>query len=319
MSSRLPTAVFAFVACLPLLLFQSVSAEDLFKSAEDLPKTDREAEIAALFADAVVAEPKGPGFDRTRGQLDFFTKEATYIKGDHSGRWNWPEWKPRRWGMYDVEVTYVSVVPKMGVQFFVGDAKAKGYVPNSGGMTAQHSTNISRIYIPDTTTSMVGVLTGEDSNGPTFKLRHIRLTPGPEGTRINQSIDGQIELKASLATTFSENMRYEPKPEKNCLGFWTEIDDWAEWKFSVHNGGKFQVDVYYGCGNGNEGSVMGIWFNELEMPFEVEDTGGFQSWKKVTLGEVEAGEGRHLLTAKPKTKAHKAVADIHKIVLTPVE
>jgi len=278
----------------------------------------REEKIAELFEGAMSAIPKSPDFDRTRGQVEFLAENGEYMKGEHFGRWNWPEFSPNRWGMYNVEVTYVSLTPKMGIQFFVGQAKSKGYVPQSGGMTEEHTTEISRIYLPDTKPKTAGILTGDDSNGPGFKLRKITLTPGPEGDMSAQAIDGHIELTASNATTFSEKMRYEPKPEKNCLGFWTEVDDWAEWKFSVHDGGKFLVEVVYGCGNGNEGSEMGVWFDLHEMSFTVEDTGGFQNWKTVKLDTIDVSKGRHIMTVKPKSKAAKAVADIHKIILTPV-
>ena len=220
--------------------------------------------------------------------------------------------------MYMVRVTYVSITPKLGMQFFIGDAKAKGYLPQSGGMDVEHTTNLSQIYLSDTKPGLVGILTGDDSNGPGFKLRKVTLEPCPEGHPIAQGIDGLIRLNAKDATTFSKKMRYEPKKEKDCLGFWTEVDDWAEWNFAVHDGGKFQLEVFQGCGGGNHGSEVSVWINQKEYNFKVADTGGFQSWQAQNLGTVEIDDGRHIVTIKPKTKTGKAVMDIQKIVLRPL-
>ena len=62
--------------------------------------------------------------------------------------------------MYLVELTYVSTLPKMGIQFYIGDNKAKGYVPQSGGMNVEHSAILAKIYLPDTKTHPMGILSG---------------------------------------------------------------------------------------------------------------------------------------------------------------
>ncbi len=298
------------------------AAEDELASSFTEPETATESgdSLESIFAQVRREHSrKGPDLDRTRGQIVFTAEEGEYLKGQHFGRWNWPEFTPPRWGMYDVEITYVSISPKMGFQFYVGDAKSKGYAPQSGGMEEEHSTLLSRIYIPNTQTVPVGVLTGENSNGPSFQLRKVVLTPAPEGDEVSQGIDGHIHLPASTATTFSSKMRFEPKTEKNCLGFWTEADDFAEWTFQVHAPGTFQLQVYKGCGDGNGGSEVAVWLNEEQQKFTVEETGGFQNWKAVNLGTVDLEAGENFLTIKPLTKTNKAVMDIHKVVLTPVE
>jgi hypothetical protein len=263
-------------------------------------------------------EPKAPALDRDRGVIKLRLEDAVYIKGDHSGRWNWPSFTPDRWGAYDVEITYVSTLPKMGIQFFIGDAKAKGYLPQSGGMKQPHTAVFAKIYLPDTQTHQMGILSGEDSNGAQFKLQGIRLIPACEGEEQTQGIDGTIELAAGDATTFSKKMRYEPKKEKDCLGFWTEADDWAQWRFAVHTAGKFEMRIFQGCGGGNAGSEVGVWIDGTEHKFTVIDTGGFQSWKAVDLGTVELTKGDHLVSIKPNTKVGKAVVDIQKVEMSLV-
>jgi hypothetical protein len=279
----------------------------------------RKDEIARIFADAVAkaSRPRGPELDRGRGLIAFDAKHATYEKGPHWGRWRWPEFTGDRWGMYQVEVTYVSVVTRMGMQFSIGEHKAKGYLPQTGSMETEKTVVLDRVYVPDTKTYAVSALTGDDSNNDTFRLLRVDLRPAPEGDGVAQDFDGGIILPANKATTFSRRMRFEPKPEKNCLGFWTETGDWAEWLFSVHEGGRFTVQLHHGCGPGNGGSEVEVWINDKKHAFTVADTGGFQSWKAVDLGVVELTEGDHRVVITPVSKAKSAVLDVQKLVLVP--
>jgi hypothetical protein len=134
-----------------------------------------------------------------------------------------------------------------------------------------------------------------------------------------QAADGSLVLEAASATTWSENMRYEPKPEKNCLGFWTSADDFAEWDFDVVKPGRYKVTVVHGCGTGNEGSEVAIKLGGQELKFTVKDTGGFQKWSEMPVGEVEIkSAGKQHLVIDPVTKVKSAVLDVHKVLLTPV-
>jgi hypothetical protein len=275
-------------------------------------------EITKIFADAVTAaKPKGPELDRNRGLIAFPVDQAKYEKGLHWGRWYWPEFTGDRWGSYDVEVTYASVTARMGLQFSIGEVKAKGYLPLTGSMEAEKTVVLDRIYLPDTLTHAVGALSGDDTSGETFRLKQVALRPAPEGPEVSQDFDGAVTLAAKHATTFSRRMRFEPKPEKNCLGYWTEAGDWAEWHFTLHSGGKFNVQLHHGCGPGNEGSEVEVWINDEKRTFTVADTGGFQSWKSVDLGMIELPEGDHRVVINPVSKAKAAVLDVQKLVFTP--
>jgi hypothetical protein len=151
-----------------------------------------------------------------------------------------------------------------------------------------------------------------------FQLVEIALIPTAEGDEINQAPDGRITLLAKDATTWSENMRFEPKPEKNCLGYWTEADDFAEWEFNVSKPGRYKVTVSYGCGGGNEGSEVELKHGSQSLKWTTQDTGGFQSWKEMPLGEIEiTSTGQQRLVIDPVTKAKAAALDVQKVVLTP--
>ncbi len=275
------------------------------------------------------------GFDRSRGTLKVSKKDGQYEDGSHFAKWFWNLDVPRP-GMYNVNLVYTSVSPKIGVQAKIGQFPAlKSYIPRSGGVDKEQSIELGRVYIDKADKYPIFLLTGDKSDGPSVFVRRVELVPAPESSpthssdksaiitrphsgEVGQSIDGEIVLPAGGATTWSEKMRYEPKDEKNCLGFWTEIDDWAEWSFSVHTPGRYKVEVVQGCGEGQGGSKVGVQVGSEDFEFEVVDTGGFQNWQSIEVGELDLDSGVHKLSLKPLSKAAKAALDVHKIVLKPV-
>ncbi len=259
--------------------------------------------------------------DRTRGSFFVPAKDGKYVGGSHFANWHWTM-KANRWGNYFVAVKYASVMTtKIGLQVKVGEeALLKGYAPRTGGPEKVDNVIMGFAYLPKTGEYPLMLLTGDKSMDPPFSVKGIELIPAPESEPHGQSIDGLIHLDAKTATTYSEKMRYEPKPEKNCLGFWVDEKDWAEWKFDVSSPGKFQVTLTQGCGNGNGGSEVAVLIDGQTFRFTVEETGGFQNWKERELGVVEFKlEGEHKLAIKPLSKAAKAIMDVQKVVLTPVK
>lgn len=256
--------------------------------------------------------------DRSRGSFSLDAKEGSYVPGDHFAHWHWKA-KPGRWGKYYVGLNYTSNRTKLGVQVKVGDLPpVKSYAPRTGRETVG-TMILGTVYIPKDVEYPVMLLTGDQSNVPDFMVKGLEFTPAPEGETLGQSIDGTVHLHAKSATTYAEKMRYEPKQEKNCLGFWVNENDWAEWEFEISSPGEFEVKIVQGCGTGNGGSDVNVLINDETLSFKVVETGGFQNWKEVPIGKVKLDlAGQHKLAIKPVNKAGKAVMDIQKLVLTPV-
>ncbi|MEM7602647.1 MAG: hypothetical protein AAF357_14675, partial [Verrucomicrobiota bacterium] len=255
--------------------------------------------------------------DRSRGSFTLAAADGQYQPGSHFANWFWNT-EIERWGNYYVGLLYESSRPKLGIQLRIGDEILKGYAPRTNALMASDPMVLGKAYVPEPGEYAVTMLTGDQSNVPAFKVKGIHFSPAPENDPLGQSIDGSIVLDAGTATTYSENMRFEPQEEKNCLGFWTEVEDWAEWVFDVTSPGEFQMSVFYGCGEGSGGSEVAIYINDQTHEFTVEDTGGFQAWKELDLGTVTLGAmGKNKLAIIPRSKAAKAVMDIQKIVLTP--
>ncbi len=255
--------------------------------------------------------------DRTRGSFTLDAADGQYQPGSHFANWFWNA-NIERWGNYYVGLLYDSSRPKLGVQVKIGESILKGYAPRTNALMAKEPMILGKAYIPKPGEYGVSMLTGDQSNVPAFQVKGLHFRPAPENDPHGQSIDGSIILEAGSATTYSEKMRYEPKEEKNCLGFWTEVEDWAEWVFDVTTTGKFQMSVFYGCGDGAGGSEVALYLNDQTHGFTVEETGGFQEWKELDLGTVSLdAPGKNKLAVIPKSKGAKAIMDIQKIVLTP--
>lgn len=272
----------------------------------------------------VPGESKAPEFsmkvDRNRGCFTLNSEDGSYLPGSHFAHWTWTMKVPR-WGNYYAGLVYESVRPKLGVQLKIGDgAVLKSYAPRTNPLSNGTPLVLGSVYLPKAGEFPVSLLTGDQSNVPAFQVRGIHFRPAPESESHGQSIDGTIELPAKSATTYAETMRYEPKPEKDCLGFWKSKEDWAEWVFDVSSPGRFEVVLHYGCGSGVEGSRAAVLVNEHTFEFPVADTGGFQNWSEARLGTVELQtKGENRLAIVPLELMGNALMDVRKIVLTPAD
>src|SRR5262245_47299722 len=97
-----------------------------------------------------------------------------------------------------------------------------------------------------------------------------------DSTVVAQSKDGAIQLHASNAVVHGAMLRYEPQTNKNCLGFWTKAEDWADWSFEIKQAGEFEIEVWQGCGKGQGGSDVAVEVGGKRFDFVVEETGHFQ-------------------------------------------
>jgi len=144
-------------------------------------------------------------------------------------------------------------------------------------------------------------------------------TPNPDYLPNPQAKDGTITLPAKFAAVHGTQLRYEPLPHKNTLGFWVDANDHASWDLTVATPGRFEVEVLQGCGKGQGGSSVEVSIAEQTLPMTVEDTGHFQNFVPRTIGTVELTKpGRYTLTIKTKTKAKAAVMDVRQVALRPV-
>ena len=131
--------------------------------------------------------------------------------------------------------------------------------------------------------------------------------------------NGVIVLPASDAMVDGVQLRFEPLPHKNTLGFWVRKEDSARWEFTVEKAGNYKLEILQGCGTGSGGADVAFAVGDQELVWKVQDTGHFQNFVLRSPGELKLVPGRHTLTVRAKTKPGGAVMDLREVRLLPVE
>ena len=78
------------------------------------------------------------------------------------------------------------------------------------------------------------------------------MRPNPDWVPNPQRPDGRIVLPARNADVHGVNVRYEARPDKDTIGYWTRADDWVSWDFELARPGEFKAIILQGCGTGSE-------------------------------------------------------------------
>jgi acetyl esterase/lipase len=135
------------------------------------------------------------------------------------------------------------------------------------------------------------------------------LVPGP---------DGGYHLPAHAARTLGGMLRYEPQPRKNTLGYWIRPEDRAEWLVYAEEPGRFRTVVALGCGPGQGGSDVELQVGGQAIAWTVPETGGFQSFEPVEVGDIRLAAGVNRIVIAPVRRQAKAVMDVRMVSLRPV-
>ncbi len=131
--------------------------------------------------------------------------------------------------------------------------------------------------------------------------------------------EGIILLRAREGVVNGANLRFEPQPHKNTIGYWSNENDWAEWQFHVDNPGDYELEILQGCGKGHGGSTVTVETAGQSISFEVQETGHFQNFVWKRLGKVSLPQSRDFaLTVKCQKKVSGAVMDVRAIRLAPL-
>jgi arylsulfatase A-like enzyme len=145
------------------------------------------------------------------------------------------------------------------------------------------------------------------------------MKPNPAYLPNPQAQDGIVTLPARTADIHGVQLRYEPLPHKNTLGFWTRASDWVSWEFQLTQPGRFSVELLQGCGAGQGGSEVAVSVGTQTLKMTVDDTGHFQNFKPRTIGTIDLNQpGRYSLSVKPLSKRRGAVMDLRAVTLKPV-
>jgi arylsulfatase A-like enzyme len=136
---------------------------------------------------------------------------------------------------------------------------------------------------------------------------------------VRPNSDGSIVLPASRVEIHGNQVRYEPQPHKNTVGYWTKADDWVSWDFLVERPGEYEVNILQGCGPGSGGSQVAFEAAGQTLEITVIETRGFQDFLARKIGTLRFEKpGRYRLAVRPQSKPGVAVMDLREVTLRPV-
>ena len=243
-------------------------------------------------------------------RIGFWTKPSDTV--------SWP-YKPTRWGSYEVELAF-SAEGGMGTEVRVEIAGQGLSVkrPATGSWYRYQTLDVGRVHIEKDAPLLMRVGCPKLEGLAVMNLKAVTLRPAPEGDSIVQEASGEIVLPAHGATTHSVMMRFEPAPHKNCLGYWVNPGDWANWEFTVTRPGLFSIELWQGCGKGQGGSEVALDVAGERFTFQVEETGHFQSFLPRHIGQINLRQaGRYQVALRPLRKQASAIMDVRQVRLIP--
>jgi hypothetical protein len=257
------------------------------------------------------------------GRIVFAIQDGQMIGVTYQASW---DYKPTRWGMYDVSLGYATAGPAgTEVEITCGQTKVTGTLGTTGSPDREATLSLGPMYVADTKPRTLTLRCTRQADGEGIHLRAVTLAPACEGKPPAQGDDGSVTLHGRDATVVGTVLRYEPAEKKQTLGYWTRPTDAAVWSFTLTQAGRFDVEVLQGCGPGQGGSVMTVAVDAAgaaapePLEFTVEATGGFQDFRPRIIGRVgPLAAGQHTLRVGPKQIAKQAACDIRQVRLVPV-
>jgi len=241
---------------------------------------------------------------------------------DETISWEWTATRP---GMYDIELTYALSEKPAKVRASIDDTHVEAELKRVGSVDTFVPFTLGKVYVksPGKHTLTLRTLERERFG---ISVKAVTLRPTGEGQPVKQADDGSILLHSRDATSHGTKLQYEPKPEKNTLGYWVNVTDQAYWTFTVTKPGTFDVEILQGCGKGSGGAEVAMvlleptgFGKDQALKFTVEDTGHFQNFKPRNIGTIKIEKaGEHTFLVKPLKKPGVAVMDLRQVKLTPV-
>jgi hypothetical protein len=228
-----------------------------------------------------------------------------------------------RWGRYDVFLTYSTASADGGIATIaLGGESLEVELPSTGSWYRYETVSPGKLYLKAEGKHELSVAAKKLTGPALMNLKAVWLEPTAESdARLVQADDGSITLHARDAMVSGTKLRYEPKPEKNTLGYWTNAGDSAQWHFELSKPGTFDIEVLQGCGAGQGGSTMEILIlGNKPVEFVVEETGHFQNFVPRIVGRVKLDRAAAaVIVVQPKKIAKAAACDIRQIRLIPVD
>ncbi len=139
--------------------------------------------------------------------------------------------------------------------------------------------------------------------------------PGNEPQVAPTRNDGSIRCFAIHARVYGPTLVFEEKLRN--LGFWGSIEDHAIWSLEVPKAGTYRVSFEYACPESTAGNHWKIAVGQSELTGAVESTGSWDTYRSVTVGNIELPAGAAELVFRSDGKINGHLLDLRSIRLLP--
>jgi hypothetical protein len=133
--------------------------------------------------------------------------------------------------------------------------------------------------------------------------------------------DGSVALRPQSAKLLGESIRLKKTGEgeeaEYSIGFWDNANASLQWQIEVPKAGKYRVDLIYG--NGGESNDFTFTVGEQKLAGKTVNTGGWETWRTVPIGEVTLPAGESTFTLSPGAILTGGLMDFKLLRLIPVK
>jgi alpha-L-fucosidase len=144
----------------------------------------------------------------------------------------------------------------------------------------------------------------------------LKLRGAPElaAVPILPESDGSVRLLANEAELHGE-LQYETGGSKDNIGYWSNPEDWAGWRFKVSQPGKMQVSAEIAA---EEAGMFTVAVGEHKLSASAPKTGSYTKFKRVNLGTLEVSAGDVVLQVRPVSDGWQPM-NLKSVSLTPAK
>jgi hypothetical protein len=211
--------------------------------------------------------------------------------------------------MYDVDARLENAAEGK-VSVMLGDQKLEGVASGAAA-----TVKLGRVYLDTDSERTVSINTDPLDKTKPLVVKSLVFTPAPEGKPVVQSDDLSITLHAHDATVHGVRLRYEFRPDKNTLGYWSNPKDWVSWAFEVKKPEKFIVVVMQGS---PVTTPIQITVADQTIDCSTKNTGSYHTFTFLEVGTITLEKAGHFtLSLKPQSPTGP-VMDLRQIILLPV-
>jgi putative membrane-bound dehydrogenase-like protein len=142
--------------------------------------------------------------------------------------------------------------------------------------------------------------------------------PGNHPELVVAAGDGALLLIARNAEVYGPSLVLEE--QYGNLGYWSAEEDHAAWSAAVPRAGRYAVWLDWACPDGNAGNAFQLQAGEVRLTGRVASTGGWDSYRREKVGEIDLPAGRQRLVFRSVGKIRGgALLDLKSIQLVPLK